>query len=38
MIISWLMLTSIGITTAKYGKPMFPKINPCGANLWFQVS
>ncbi|KAK7099855.1 hypothetical protein V1264_022902 [Littorina saxatilis] len=37
MIISWVMLMSIGITTAKYGKAMFPKINPFGVNIWFQI-
>ncbi|XP_076441041.1 putative ferric-chelate reductase 1 [Babylonia areolata] len=37
MMIAWVMLTSIGIMTAKYGKPMFPKVNPCGANIWFQI-
>ena len=38
MIISWIMLTSIGITSAKYGKPMFPKISFFGANTWLNVS
>ena len=37
MILSWVMLTSIGVMTAKYGKLLFPKVNPCGANIWFQV-
>ncbi|KAL8582083.1 hypothetical protein ACOMHN_004003 [Nucella lapillus] len=37
MMIGWVMLTSVGVMTAKYGKLMFPKVNPCGANIWLHI-
>ncbi|XP_025111276.1 putative ferric-chelate reductase 1 [Pomacea canaliculata] len=37
MIISWLLLTSFGVMTAKYGKPLWPKFSPCGTNIWFHI-
>ncbi|KAK7508306.1 hypothetical protein BaRGS_00000545, partial [Batillaria attramentaria] len=36
MIVAWVLFTSIGITTAKYGKPMWPKFKPFGDNIWFH--
>ncbi|XP_041357891.1 ferric-chelate reductase 1-like [Gigantopelta aegis] len=37
MTIAWMLLTSIGIVTARYGKPLWPAHTLFGLKIWFQI-